>query len=421
MKKKILHAHNYGHKNIGDDAMAENVYRKLCAIGDCEVTTISTYSPPLQCTKDIKSLSGIVNNYSNILTKIFLVGVHRVKLKAAYTVYVWLYCELCLLVAKIYKRSGVIVLPEGSCQRLIVNISTADIYVRSGSGSLNDIWFWSSMYPQYTEARLCNLFGVKVYFTGQGIGPLSTPYRKKILARFAKCCELITYRDFAGSKRLVNSVVDGQVRDETVGDDAFDCPKEALDEDVEALFSDNKKVLICQFRPTNYEVSLSDKYWRNIALALEQFTDADPSHSVVLVSFSNGRITDLSVSHKLYNYANKKLVVLEKCFSPGQAKTLLSRAYAAVGQSYHFGVFALSEDVPFIALYTNTYYEYKHLGLLGWYQMERYALSQNDITTLGAMLAELGQEHQKLIEMLRLSNQSIRKNINRIFATIDQQ
>jgi polysaccharide pyruvyl transferase WcaK-like protein len=418
MNKKILHAHNFGHKNIGDDAMAENVYRKLSSIPGSEVTTISTYAPPCEGGNDVRSLSGIVNNYGNILIKIFLVGTHRLKLTMLYLAYSWLCCEFCLLVAKIYKSTGLMLLPFGASKKLIKSISISDVYVRSGSGSLNDIWFWSSMYPQYTEARLCKLFDVKVYFTGQGIGPLTTPYRLKVLGIFVDCCTVITYRDITGSEQLIRSVAGELKQHQIVGDDAFDYPKEPLNSDVDKIFDDGKKVLVCQFRPTNYEADLSEKYWRDVAKVLKDFVESDPSHEVVLVSFSNGRVSDLAVSKKLNKYADNSLIVLDQVFTAGQAKTLISKAYAAVGQSYHFGVFALSENVPFLALYTNKYYEDKHVGLLGWYQMERYAVSQDDVDSLDKTLADIGREQLALRETLRHSNVAIVENINKIFSTI---
>jgi len=419
MTKQILHAHNYGHQNIGDDAMAENVYMKLAAIEDAKVTTISTYSPPHQSGSDIRSLSGIVNNYSYFIMKIFLVGVHRLKLARVYLVYSWFTCEFCLLIAKIYKAIGLMLLPFGSMKELILRISSADVYLRSGSGSLNDIWFWRSMYPQFTEARLCNLFGVKVYFTGQGLGPFNGAYREKVLEKFLASCEMITFRDCMRSEELVAEVTPNLRNYKTVGDDAFDYPKELLDDDTQSLFDDGSKVLVCQFRPTNYEEILSDEYWKSVATILESFVDTNRKNKVVLVSFSNGRVSDLTVSKKINEYAKNKLIVLDLVYSPGQAKTILAQAYIAIGQSYHFGVFALAEAVPFIALYTNRYYEDKHKGLLGWYAMEKYAIPKEGIEILKFKLEEMTNEIEILKNRIREKNVSIAKNVNTIYSLIE--
>lgn len=419
MTKQILHAHNYGHQNIGDDAMAENVYMKLVAIADAEVTTISTYSPPHQSGSDIKSLSGIVNNYSNFIMKIFLVGVHRLKLTHVYLVYSWFTCEFCLFIAKIYKATGLILLPFGSMKELIFRISSADVYLRSGSGSLNDIWFWLSMYPQFTEARLCNLFGVKVYFTGQGLGPINGAYRVKVFEKFLGCCEMITLRDCMRSEELVTEVTPNSRNYKTVGDDAFDYPKESLDDYTQSLFDDGSKVLVCQFRPTNYEETLSDEYWTSVARILESFVDANMKNKVVLVSFSNGRVNDLTVSIKINEYAKNKLIVLDSVYSPGQAKTILAQAYIAIGQSYHFGVFALAESVPFIALYTNRYYEDKHKGLLGWYAMEKYAIPKEGVEFLESKLEGMVNELELLKNRIGEKNVSIIRDVNTIFTMIE--
>ncbi len=417
MPIRILHAHNYGHKNIGDDAMAENVFSKLSKIANSEVITISTYAPPQRGGNDIRSLSGMINNYKSFSLKVFLVGVHRLKLKPIYTVYSWLCCELSFLLALIYKRTHLLLLPPSHCRTLIKTIAHADYYVRSGSGSLNDIWFWSSMYPQYTEARLCKLFGVKVFFTGQGIGPLSTAYRVKTLKKFAECCTRITYRDVTESEQLVNSTRPAHLSHESVGDDAFDYPKASLPDSIAHLLA-GKKALVCQFRPTNYEAELSDVYWQSVASALERFVDQTDSHAVVLVSFSNGRVNDLEIARKINAYAHDKLIVLDNVFTPGEAKALLAKAFAAIGQSYHFAVFALAEDVPTIALYTNQYYKQKHEGLLAWYQMEKYAIAESNVNSLEQAINELTGEHEQLKEKLKAVNSTMTEHINKVFNEI---
>ncbi len=420
MIKKILHAHNYGHKNIGDDAMAENVYKKLSGMKNVQVTTVSTYDPPHhEFVSDIRSLSAIVNNYHSFICKIFLVTVHRLKLGFFYLLYSWLVCQYSLLVAKVYKVTGLILLPAGPMKTLILNISTANIYLRSGSGSLNDIWFWSSMYPQYTEARICNTFEVKVYFTGQGLGPLHGIYRRKVLKDFLNCCDVITFRDCHGSEKLAQEVASYLTNYESVGDDALDYPKEPLDEKTQALFEQGSKVLVCQFRPTNYNKVLPNQYWQSVAESLEAFVESNPKHKVVLVSFSNGRVNDVSAAKKINHYAHNKLIVLNQVYSPGQAKTLIANAYITIGQSYHFGVFSLAESVPFIALYTNQYYENKHTGLLAWYQMERYAIGQEKVDKLRVYIEKIITEMEFLKNDMSEKNRVMMSRINAVYASIE--
>jgi polysaccharide pyruvyl transferase WcaK-like protein len=178
-------------------------------------------------------------------------------------------------------------------------------------------------------------------------------------------------------------------------------------------------VLVCQFRPTNYEETLSDEYWKSVAMILELFVDADLKNKVALVSFSNGRVNDLTVSKKVNEYAKNKLIVLDMVYSPGQAKTILAQAYIAIGQSYHFGVFALAESVPFIALYTNRYYEDKHKGLLGWYAMEKYAIPKEEVEILKFKLEEMANEIELLKNKIREKNVSIIRDVNKIYTMIE--
>src|SRR5262249_10110100 len=52
-------------------------------------------------------------------------------------------------------------------------------------------------------------------------------------------------------------------------------------------------------------------------------------------------------------------------------KGVLGRAFAAVGTSYHFCTFALSQGVPAVAVYDGTYYSQKAAGVAAFWQDER--------------------------------------------------
>ena len=416
---EILHAHNHGHKNVGDDAMANNVYRKLTKKSD-NVWTISTYSPPINAdiARDIKSLSSIINNYDNLIIKIILVGISRLKLKLFYAIYAFVLCELIYSIALLHSKFHFPLLAFGKVRRMIWALSESKTYIRSGSGSLNDIWFWSSMYPQYTEARIAKLNGAKVYFVGQGIGPLTTKFRLQILKRFAESCDFITLRDPERSANLLYASHPITKNWEVVGDDAIDYPKEEAPKVISDLLI-NKQYVICQFRPTDYEKTLNDKYWEKLAITLQKIKKENDRLMFLAISFSTGRVNDLEPAKKINSAIGEKLLeIVEYELSPGQAKSLFENAQFSIGQSYHFGVFSLAENTAFIGLYSNDYYHDKLNGLLEWYGHENYAINFDQLDTMPSKVQEIIQNSQVIKQKLKARNDVMIEKVNSIYTKI---
>jgi len=415
---RVLHAHNHGHKNIGDDAMANNVYRKLAARFD-DVWTITTYSPPsgAYTNRDIKSLSGIINNYENLLVKIALVLISRLKLKSLYAAYSYIFCETVYRLACL-RKAGLPTLAFGKVKKTIHALSECKSYVRSGSGSLNDIWFWSSMYPQYTEARIAHLFDADVYFLGQGIGPLTSNYRIKVLGKFSNACTLITLRDHENSSALLATSNADRVNWVTVGDDAIDYPTEPLPVSVSRELG-NGKYILCQFRTTNYEKSLRHEFWNDLANNLKEIASTYPEYTLVAISFSSGKVNDLAAAREINRVANMQLLKIIECeLTPGQAKALLASAKFSIGQSYHFGVFSLAENTPFIGIYTNDYYKDKLVGLLEWYDYAFCAIPSVKLKEMVSAADQIMGNTKIMQEHIKAINESLTEKINSVFDRI---
>ena len=415
MKSKIaLHAHNFGHKNIGDEAMAQNVFNKLNQCG-YEVHTITTYEPPLgqNQNNDRVSLSGIVNNYNNLLVKIFLVAVNRLKLKLLYSIYVKSILSMVLVLARLYKAR--ITFPRfvfPKLYKLFDSFNDADIYLRSGSGSLNDIWFWSSLMPQYTEARLAKLFNVKVYFTGQGIGPITGGFRENIMRKFVENIDFLTLRDKKESEKFLDGLGCSSLGQyESVGDDAHDLPSQAFD----TFPLEGKKYIVCQFRSTDYENNISDRCWTEIASQVDTVTEKYPDITFCFISFSNGIVNDLEVAKNISKRCKTDVYINVNVLSPEQAKWVIKNAVLAIGQSYHFGVFAVSANVPFIGLYTNEYYKLKHTGLLEWYSLDDFVVNLNEDINLLSKVEAYIEGLDSTRAKMEQDNEAIQENINKLF------
>ena len=420
---KTVLAHNHGHKNIGDDAMAINVFRTLEAI-DPQIMTISTYSPPVgqDASRDVLSLTGIINDYRSPLRKIFLVACARLRLRWVYALFVRTYCAWAVTASRIHQHPVIGLLVSSRMRALIRVLADTDLYVRSGSGSLNDIWFWSSMWPQLTEARIARSMGARVAFTGQGLGPLTGEYRLQALKALVNTVDYMSFRDASESRQLVERVAGPAGHCVTVGDDAFDYACDATPR-VSSILATCRRgdapLIVCQFRATDYEKAIADSFWAVLQAQFEQVVKRHPDVRILFLSFSTGRVNDLVPARRIATGRLAGAVTLvEDNLTPGEARALISAAMLTIGQSYHFGVFSLAENVPFIGLYTNEYYRAKLGGLLEWYGLQHLALSPQALDSLATRVDEVLTAEPAMVERLTLVNDGIRDRLDQQWAKI---
>ena len=77
------------------------------------------------------------------------------------------------------------------------------------------------------------------------------------------------------------------------------------------------------------------------------------------------------------------LIFAHESLSAALLKGVLGSAHAAIGMSYHFCTFALSQGVPAISLYTGDYYRQKAIGLSSFWGDERLALAIEELAAHG--------------------------------------
>ncbi len=417
----VVHAHNYGHGNLGDDAMADNVYRKLQRVHP-DLCTISTYSPPIGAPSDrnVISLTGICLNYNSLLRKCFLVFCHKFRMGWLRRIYILASCRIFYTGAILYKNTGIIVFLSKKKRALLRTLSNVDVYIRSGSGSINDIWYDSSVIIQYYESLVCKIFGGTIVFTGQGIGPI-TSWRWERVISLSKNADYMTFRDCGVSERLLRAHGVYGSRYTSVGDDAFDLPATPFDLrtiGVNAL-TKTTKIVCLQFRTTDYEINYTDNIWSKIGSTLSNINEKLENVLFIFLPMSYGRIDDLRAGKFIKSqYSGSNFVILDRKFSANEAKGLIAASDLAIGQSYHFGVFALSSNVPFIGVYTNQYYRLKTDGLLQWYDQRQWGVPVELIEEIDRIAVEIFCDWDEHVAKLRTVNAQIQNNIDMFYNTL---
>lgn len=421
IKCTVAHAQNNGHGNLGDDAMADNIYNKL-RYRFTDLHTISSYYPPKRAliNNNITSLSRICFDYDSVLKRYFLLICHKFRMSYIRQIYVIFVCSEFYACAVIYKHIRIAPSISRKKRQLIMLLADIDIYIRSGAGSINDIWYESSVIPMYYEARVCKLFHAKVVFSGQGIGPVS-PNRLKFIRRLLREVDIMTFRDSGVSEKLLreNNIYGRKYK--SIGDDAFDLPYNKID--VNNMFSERyrpvKHVICIQFRLTDYQNTYNTSFWSKIGQMMTEINTNVDGVFFVFLPMSYGRVSDEQAGvliQSQYNRSNYK--ILNEKLSASEVKGVISSSRLAIGQSYHFGVFALSSNVPFICVYTNDYYKLKSQGLLGWYDREHWGLSLKSIGGVAPMAGQILRDWDKHVTCLQETNSQLQKNINEFYNII---
>jgi colanic acid/amylovoran biosynthesis protein len=123
----------------------------------------------------------------------------------------------------------------------------------------------------------------------------------------------------------------------------------------------------------------------------------DPNLSIVMLPQTfdqGGMLDDVNLFRMIAEYMNDpRIIVVPDCYSSDIQQTIISKAKIVIGARYHSIVFAINQNVPFIALS----YEHKMIGLL-----ETLGCSENLIDFQETMLSYRSQEEclKKIEEML---------------------
>ena len=228
---------------------------------------------------------------------------------------------------------------------------------------------------------------------------------------------LITFRDCSNSEILLKKISNKNRNYLSVGDDAFDLRSDySCRNEFNDLFK-HKKVILCQFRNTNYEKQYALKYWKQLAAYIETLALENKNICFVFISMSNGdRVNDTNIATKIKKFTKKaEIIVIAKILTPEMAKGFFKNAYLSIGQSYHFGVFSLAEGVPFVGCFSNKYYEDKLGGLLEWYDHKEFLLPENKLSKLPSLVGNIIEQNTQIKEGIVKVNKQKIKNINKVF------
>lgn len=296
-------------------------------------------------------------------------------------------------------------------------LNRARVMVVHGSGSFNSLWWYDWLYPKTACCLAGRVVGVPTVIASQGIGPLDDRLDRLVARVFFRSVVFVGVRDGEASTSLARSL--GACRSTTwhTGDDSLLLKAESsLVADTalrEAGVPDQKLLIGVNFRDSSsYSPAHHEGGTERLARLLDRLSDASGAHVVfVPISYDTADDDRKSAAAVLNAMANPtSATVLTAEYPAALLRAMVGRMHLCIGTSYHFLLFALSEGVPALGLYKNTYYRHKQLGLYSLYGLERYSVDMLAAATgaIEALAAELLARRHDVAEAVRRRNDQLR-------------
>jgi polysaccharide pyruvyl transferase WcaK-like protein len=263
-------------------------------------------------------------------------------------------------------------------------LRSCDIFYSVGAANLTDFCLGPCVIYKCWIYRTAG-DSVKISAIGpQGIGPLHTPWARKLICNAFSSVNFIALRDYKESYKLISNLITDNVEINITGDEAFSLPV-ADDESINtylniAGLSIDEKFVVINFRETDY--TKNTKY---LAPKIANILDCLVSKFKIKLlfipmSYDVHSTNDIDYGLTIRNLTNNPSYMKIGALTTDTRliKGVVGRGLFSFGLSYHIHVFSLSLGKPAIILYTGEYYKYKSEGLTGYY---KFPVSSFDLDT----------------------------------------
>lgn len=379
---KVFLDHGEAYQNLGDEAMLQSAIDKFrFYYPQCKIIVPST-SPDLLPTRildDVEIVPSLLPFFSrlNRLYKLASKQYISDKLPDA--------TKLVDYILNSNRDANISIVK--SQYRLTEAIQSSDIFYGVGGAYFNDFYplgigYKRWMYHQINSNTVSTL-------SAQGFGPLETRWARKATKEAINNLDLVTFRDSSYSKETIGRLCP-DVEQKIVGDEAFGlqiAKSTKIDEYLRSAGLEPESEFVAfHYRATDYTqdtAHLVDK----LARIIDSLTD-NLDLPIVFIPMSYGKHSghDRKYGKRIKQNVNSEDFYIGPESNKSQIiKGVVGRSFLALGLSYHFHVFALSQAIPALVLYSGEYYRLKSEGLFGHYSLTECVMdiekkSVSDIT-----------------------------------------
>lgn len=289
----------------------------------------------------------------------------------------------------IYKLSGTRLLKESYLTGFFRQIVNADALLFSGGGYLNGVWWANGLYSKVFPALVARIAGVPVVLVSQGLGPFHHPVDRFVARMLFSVSSAIGVRDGERSQKVVLSIARRSAsRVVHTGDDSLLVAPAPVHEVATVLRFEGvpehaTELIAVNLRDSStYMAGYAKPPFAMVAQILDELLE-HPGRHVIFVPISyHSEDNDSESARRIMNHMrhSERATVINGEQRPSVIKGILAQAQIVIGTSYHFLLFALSQNIPVVALYQNPYYRQKLEGLCAMYGQEHRCISLEGIS-----------------------------------------
>jgi len=253
-----------------------------------------------------------------------------------------------------------------------------------GGGNLTDIFY----HELFRKCMLIQAFAEQdkpIILTGQQLGPFSSRILRRALAKSLHKANFVGLREQGNSLAFCREAFLEPQYFAVMGDDSFGLSG-ADDNHLLAILTQygikENEFLAFNVRTGHYAKE-HIKYLEQMSIIVDKLSTLFRMPIMIVpVALSQGD-SDITSGKKLakMTHSSRVLVLENNNLTPSLVKGILGKAFGAVGVSYHFCTFALSQGVPTVCIHDGNYYSQKARGLSEFWGDKRLPLSLKGINT----------------------------------------
>ena len=227
---------------------------------------------------------------------------------------------------------------------LVKAIKESDIIISGGGSILQDATSARSLIYYLAIIYLAKKLGKKTMFYGNGFGPITKPFNKKLAKYIINKVDIITVRDYQ-SKEEIEAL--GVKKDITVTADVTFSMNLPSEEDIKDIY-ENERI-----DTTKRLVGISVRRWHGedvykeiIASICESLMNKN--YEVVFIPMQY--FEDVYISEEIAYMMNKKPKIIKSEYSPKEIAGIISGLDLLIGMRLHSLIFAAMAAVPMVGL-----------------------------------------------------------------------
>ncbi|HBU69106.1 MAG TPA: hypothetical protein DEE98_01850 [Elusimicrobia bacterium] len=389
---KITITSGLGHGNLGDDAILISNKRTFLDNG---ITDIAVLSPDPDKARKLYD-GNILPNLGRLFKEINK-GQFAWSWRLSQAFYVLFIIKMIINALRMSKNKSPVWVSESE-REFLINIHSSDAFVVCGGGTFTDHYYY---YHIASELLIAKALGKKCFLGAQSIGPLRGGWSFMMLRRVFRDT-FITVRDNLFSREYLTGKVrvrNAQIKD--CVDDAFlleSAEKGTVREILkgEGICPDNiakyGKIVAFNARAWWKEKG-QNQHLKEMLIKLLKELNAKKCYILFISMAKAGDNVSQDADNGLELISeagmsnNNNIGILRKLHSPQEIKALIGMADLAIGVSYHFNLFAITQCIPTIGIYQDEYYKLKTLGLHNVFNNDKYAF-------------DAGESYDKLIRLV---------------------